>query len=78
MYSDSDLDYLAENLNLLNNEDLANAIAALGSTFNWKYINVIRLYKDYDDERVKKEAIESENDLLMSKKINGGNEAHNI
>ncbi len=46
LYAGSELDYLAENIDLLREEDLADGIAALGNTYNWKYIDIIRQYKN--------------------------------
>lgn len=46
LYAGSELDCLAENIDLLREEDLADGIAALGNTYNWKYIDIIRQYKN--------------------------------
>ncbi len=46
LYAGSELDYLAENIDLLREEDLADGIAALGNTYTWKYIDIIRQYKN--------------------------------
>ncbi|WP_017212401.1 hypothetical protein [Clostridium beijerinckii] len=46
LYAGSELDYLAENIDLLREEDLADSIAALGNTYTWKYIDIIRQYKN--------------------------------
>lgn len=69
LYAESELDYLSENIGLLSEEELADGIAALGSTYNWKYIDVIRQYINHEDKIVKREAIQVENDLIMAKKI---------
>jgi hypothetical protein len=69
LYTGNELDYLAENIDLLNEEDLPDGIATLGRTYNWKYIDVIRRYINHEDKHVKAEAIEAENDLIEAKKI---------
>lgn len=60
-YSKDSLDYLADNIEQIDYEFLADAIYALGLTFNKKYIPILITYENHNNVRIQyvaKEAIE--------------------
>lgn len=57
-YSKDSLDYLAERIELIEFELLADAIYALGATFNLKYAPIIIKYEDHENSNVRNVAKE--------------------
>lgn len=61
-YSKDRLDYLAEHLDRMGNELLADAIYSLGLTFNQTYIPILKSFENHKNmgvQRAAKEAIET-------------------
>lgn len=61
-YSKDRLDYLAEHLDRMDNELLADAIYSLGLTFNQTYIPILKSFENHKNmgvQRAVKEAIET-------------------
>ncbi|MEV5026674.1 hypothetical protein [Paenibacillus sp. LPE1-1-1.1] len=65
-YSKDSLDYLAEKIELIEFELLADAIYALGSTFNLKYVPIFIRYENHENLNVRNVAKESLLELSKS------------
>jgi hypothetical protein len=68
LYNISNLDYLAEHITELYEEDLLDAITALGSTFNGKYFNLINDFGNNSNELVRISAREAKQNILDCQK----------
>jgi HEAT repeat protein len=65
-YSKDSLDYLAERIELIETELLADAIYALGLTFNIKYVPTLIRYENHEHTTVRNVAKEALLELSKS------------
>jgi hypothetical protein len=55
-YAKDRIDFLAENIEKINPEFLADAINAIGNTYNIKYVPVIIMYENHENKVVRESA----------------------
>ncbi|RAV21500.1 hypothetical protein [Paenibacillus contaminans] len=66
-YSEDSLEYLAERIEFIESELLADAIYALGLTFNVKYVPILSRYENHEHTNVRNAAKVALSELSKSK-----------
>ena len=66
-YGGQTLDIIADQMEQLELELLAEAVYALGMTYNRKYIPLVEIYESHQDETVRKAANEALHELNLAK-----------